>query len=560
MRKLRISIAIVAALAVIFGVWAATASADPGQRYATATASKGSVRQDYLTAGTVSRVDTVENTFAVSGTVAAVPVRIGDHVEAGDVLAELDSAELKLAVLNAESDLADAEASLYSAEHPATGTSGRMPNINLADLGGGGGGTQPPSALNPSVDDLQQLYTAIAEVTRTAVAWSTVDNPDAEPTLCDTIYAALTVDPQTPDPEPTDPADPDPSTDPGGDPGSDDDSGSNNTPEPSPSPTPADPQPTPTEEATPTAEPTAEAPASEPDEESAVALSVTAQDITLEQLQTCGETRKAVVMANAVLADYYNQLMTTGTIEGSVNPDQPDTGTGAKLPSGNASSGSGSASTSAAQIAQAEVGVLQAQQRLDEAEADLDKATLKASVSGTVGALTLTTGGSASGSVTIVGAGAAEIAFELPLSVRQLVEVGDEVSASPAGSTLALDGIITSISQLETSGTAGDNPSYTAVALVDDPDQRLADGAAASVQLAVRTADDAVTVPSSAVTVTGPGEGVVSIVETADQELRVSSSPVQLGASGGGKVEITSGLAEGDVVVIADANEPLPSN
>jgi multidrug efflux pump subunit AcrA (membrane-fusion protein) len=568
MRKLRLSIAIVAALAVIFGVWAATAVADPGQRYATATASKGSVRQDYLTAGTVSRVDTVENTFSVSGTVSSVPVKIGDQVTAGDVLAKLDSAELKLAVLNAESDLADAEASLYSAEHPATGASGiRIPNVNLADLGGsGGGGTQPPSALNPAVDDLRQLYAAIAEVTRTAAAWSTVDNPDAEPTLCDKIYAALTVDPETPDPEPTPtPTDPGSSPDPGGDSGSSGGTDPANTPEPSPSPTPADPQPTPTDDPTPAATP-AEASASAPsaaesDDESAVALSVTAEEITLEQLQTCGETRKEMAMANAVLADYYNQLMTTGTIEGSVEPDQPDLGGGSKLPTGaKASSGSGSGSTSDAQIAQAKVSVLQAQQRLDAAEDSLAKATLKASISGTVGALSLTKGGSSSGSVTIVGAGAAEIAFELPLSVRQMVEVGGEVSASPAGDTTVLNGIITSISQLETSGTAGDKPTYTATALVDDPDQRLADGATASVQLAVRTADDAVTVPMSAVTITGQDEGEVSIVTTEGQESRVSVTPVQLGAGGEGKVEITAGLAEGDVVVIADAAEPLPSN
>ncbi|MDR1432204.1 MAG: efflux RND transporter periplasmic adaptor subunit [Propionibacteriaceae bacterium] len=570
MRKLRISIAVAAALAVMLGIWSATASADTGPRYAVAAAGKGSVQQEYLTVGTVSRVGAVESTFSVSGTVSSVSVKIGDSVAVGDVLAKIDSAGLKLAVLDAESDLADAEASLYSAEHPSSGSGGRAAGAagaaGLADLaaglsGVGSGGAQQPSALNPAQDDLQQLYTAIAETTRATAAWSTADNPDAEPTLCDKIYAALEVDPADPDPtDPTDPADPadpagsDPSgADPAASPASSSAAEPSSDPGPSSDPEPEEPQPAPApaEDADPAPEPSSD--------ESAVALSVTAEDITLEQLQACGEARGAVVMANAVLADYYNQLLTTGVIEGSASPDQP--GIGAKTPSAKASSGSGSGSTSVseAQVAQAEVSVLQAQQRLDEAKASLAKATLKASVSGTVGALTLVAGGSSSGSVTIVGDGAAELSFELPLAVRQLAEVGGEVSASPAGSTDSLDGLITSISQLETSGTAGDKPTYTVVALVDDPDQALADGSTASIRLIVRAATDVVTVPASSVVITGSGEGTVSVVESAEaQDAR--ETPVKLGAQGQGLVEITSGLDEGELVVLADSTEPLPSN
>lgn len=50
--------------------------------------------------------------FAVGGKVADILVEVGDVVEAGDVIAELDTADLNVAVLQAEAAVASAEASL----------------------------------------------------------------------------------------------------------------------------------------------------------------------------------------------------------------------------------------------------------------------------------------------------------------------------------------------------------------------------------------------------------------------------------------------------------------
>jgi len=58
--------------------------------------------------------------FASSGTVVAVLVRQGDRVAKGQILAELDTADLELAVTQAEAALAIQEANLARALTPAT--------------------------------------------------------------------------------------------------------------------------------------------------------------------------------------------------------------------------------------------------------------------------------------------------------------------------------------------------------------------------------------------------------------------------------------------------------
>jgi multidrug efflux pump subunit AcrA (membrane-fusion protein) len=99
-------------------VWA-TSSTAADARFVTATAATGDVTQTYLATGSISRDNNVTATFTVDGTVRKVHVAIGDEVQAGDLLARLNTAELKLALLNAETDLAQAKASLYEARHPA---------------------------------------------------------------------------------------------------------------------------------------------------------------------------------------------------------------------------------------------------------------------------------------------------------------------------------------------------------------------------------------------------------------------------------------------------------
>ncbi|MFT4216340.1 MAG: HlyD family efflux transporter periplasmic adaptor subunit [Micropruina sp.] len=194
------------------------------------------------------------------------------------------------------------------------------------------------------------------------------------------------------------------------------------------------------------------------------------------------------------------------------------------------------------------------------AQDDLANAALRAPISGTVGTVGLTAGSaSGSGSVVIVGDGNAQVTFELPLKTRTLVTSGQQVSVTPAGSTTSLEGTLTTISAVETSGTAGDTPTYAATVTVSDPDQLLASGAKASVSLPVKSATNVVRVPVSAVTPTGTDTGTVQIVGDARADSATLTN-VTTGAVGGGWIEITDGVKAGDLVVLADNTAELPAN
>ncbi len=108
------------ALVVVAGIGlgVANSSQAASAKYVTATVGTGDVVQTYTATGTISRDNTVAAAFTVDGTVKAVAVSVGDSVDAGDELATLKTGPLKLAVLNAETAVAQAKASLYAAENP----------------------------------------------------------------------------------------------------------------------------------------------------------------------------------------------------------------------------------------------------------------------------------------------------------------------------------------------------------------------------------------------------------------------------------------------------------
>lgn len=487
------------ALAVVAGVGIAVAgtSSAASQRYVTATAGTGEVTQTYVASGTVTRKNTSEATFAVDGTVRKVSVAVGDEVDAGDVLAVLNKGSLQLAVLNAETSVARANASLYAAQHPSS-TSG---SSGSSGSGGSGGAvvTIDPTVLNEAVSRVNLAVVSESEA-------------------CSAIFAAI-----LPEAEPTATATPTAT-------GEATDGTSAATATPTPTAT-ASTEETPAAEATPTA--------------SASQLADTIDsDFTDEELQTCANARAEVTAANANLQQVV-ALLTT-----------PNAGGGKKT----TKSSSSSSSVSASQVASAKADLLEAEQDLAAAKADLADAELVAPISGTVGVVGLAKGDSASsGSITIVGSGSAVVTFELPLSTRQLVKVGQEVTVTPAGSGTALTGRIASIATLETSGTSGSSPTYTTTVSVSDATGLLASGSKAAVLIPVRAETSVLRVPASAVTPTGTGTATVQVVENAGATT-ASTVEVTTGAVGGGWVQITSGLEAGTLVVLADNTAEIPSN
>ena len=557
-------------------VWATSSNAADA-RFVTATAGTGDVTQTYLATGSISRDNNVTATFSVDGTVKKVYVTIGEEVQAGDVLARLNTAELKLALLNAETDLAQAKASLYAARHPSSTSSGSSSGSGSSGgMPSGGGGTTPGGSTGGiSAADAATVYEAIAAVNAASANWSSADADN--PTTCDRVYAALLAaqdDSGETGGDGTGASDAGSGSSGSGDSGSGDsgsgdsgsgdsgsgDSGSGDSGSGDSGSGDSGSGDSGSGES---GSGDSDSPAADSTDADAAQFSLTVDEITVEDIQACGDARKALLLANAVLADYYNQLVTTGTIavdsDGDGQPDQPaDGGSGSGGSSSSSSSSSAktssssSSSTSERAIASARADVLEAQQSVDAAELDVANAELVAPIDGVVGAMTLAKGDSASSaSATIVGEGTATVSIEVPLTTRKLLSQGMAAEVIPAGSSDVLEGKVSTISTLETDGTSGDSPTYTSTIVVSDPDQRLKAGAKASVAIVTGTATGVVTVPASAVTPTGAGTGTVQVVDTAGSDT-ASTVEVTTGVVGGGRVEIASGLQAGQLVVLSD--------
>lgn len=538
--RLRAVIIAGCALAVVAGVGIGVAFASPSgrPRYVTAAAGTGDVTQTYTTSGTVSRTNTATASFAVDGTVASVSAAVGRSVNAGEVLATLRKGPLQLAVLQAETSVAEAKASLYSAQHPSSSTrSGGAVTGSTAPASSASaakssskastGVTIDPAALMAVT---QRLTAAVAgEAKACEPVFGDVPAPSASPTPSTSATPSATASPS---------ATPSSSAGPSAEP---------STPTASPSES-ASPSPSPSATPTPSPSPTVRDQADV----------IEGNDPTDAELKACGQARAQVQLATEALQRTVQQLVKP---RGGSATGRPSGSSGSGTTGGNSGSNSSTTATvSDAQVASARAKLLQAEQELQAARDDLASAELTAPISGTVGSVELTVGASASsGSITIVGKGNASVTFELPLKTRTLVKGGQQVDVTPAGSSTALSGRLTAVSAVETSGTAGDTPTYATTVTVADPDQRLASGAKASVSIPVNKATTVLRVPTSAVTPTGAGMGTVQVVADARAETAATVN-VSTGAVGGGWVEITGGIDAGDLVVLADNTAALPTN
>jgi len=105
-----LGVVIVAAVAGAVAWWSRLAT--PQEELRSAAVERGTVRVDVSASGSLEPQARVGLAFEMPGRVAEVLVEVGDTVEAGDVLARLDSEQLALQVQQAEAALALAEAQL----------------------------------------------------------------------------------------------------------------------------------------------------------------------------------------------------------------------------------------------------------------------------------------------------------------------------------------------------------------------------------------------------------------------------------------------------------------
>ncbi len=242
---------------------------------------------------------------------------------------------------------------------------------------------------------------------------------------------------------------------------------------------------------------------------------------------------------------------TTGSTSGSTTGS--DTAT-------DGSASSGSSAPSAGDLVAYQKAVDAAAARLAVAEQAVAQATIVSPIAGTVVAVGLeagdeVTGGSATATVVVVGDGGYEVTTTVAVTDLPDVEVGQAATVVPDGATAAVVGEVVRIGVATTADTG--STTYPVVIGLTGDTTALGNGATASVSIVTDQAEDALAVPTSAITTTAGTDGPSYTVRlVADGE--ATEQTVEIGAMGATWTAVTSGLEAGDQVVLADLDQPLP--
>ncbi|AEI13094.1 efflux RND transporter periplasmic adaptor subunit [Cellulomonas gilvus] len=173
---------------------------------------------------------------------------------------------------------------------------------------------------------------------------------------------------------------------------------------------------------------------------------------------------------------------------------------------------------------------------------------------GEAGAGTGGTGGAGTGTsstatssaqFTIVGTQAWQVTTTVDETDVALLEVGDQVEMTSDDLTGTLYGTVAEIG-LVSSSTSG-VASYPVTVDVIQPEETLHDGVSVDVEVIYERRTDVLTVPALAVTQADDGTSQVTTLAADGSESTVT---VETGETSGSMIEITSGLAEGDSVVL----------
>jgi multidrug efflux pump subunit AcrA (membrane-fusion protein) len=187
----------------------------------------------------------------------------------------------------------------------------------------------------------------------------------------------------------------------------------------------------------------------------------------------------------------------------------------------------------------------------------LDGTTLTAPIAGIVAQVNIKAGQavsttSATNAIVIFTPGAYAVTGTVSDSQVNMVALGQAADVTPAGSTQAVQGKITSIAPAATisSGVA----TFAVTAQLTDTSNSIRPGMSATVNIVLNQVVHVLTVPTSAVHTTAAGSTVQVLVNGVPKTV-----VVQTGASDPTRIQIVSGLQLNQVVVIAVVTSSVPS-
>jgi HlyD family secretion protein len=548
----------IAAVVVIIAVIIAGATAamaltkSSPHTYRTATVTTGAVTKTLNGSGNLQPISQATVAFPIAGTVKTVNVKVGAAVTAGQTLATLDTTSLQQQLLSKQAALASAQLTLHKAlngesvsgngggggsgnnqsssssssnstltaastasssqfvETAFTGGTGRGGNGKTSSGGNGGNGQQTNGAT--SVPAAQLLL--IAAQREADAAMNTTQ------AALQTAQQACAVSHANPHNG-------------GGRTGG----GTGGTGGGTGGPT--------TSTTTPSS--TSSAPTSGLGSQACIA----AQQQLFSAQQALGDAQQQVTVAANTLTQLLNASASTPTS----TPSKSSGNNG-----GNSHSTTSSASTpTAEQLVAYQSAVDSAATQVIVAAQALQQATIASPLTGTVASLSITPGSqlsanSTTDTVVVVGTGGYEVATSVSVNDIESVKVGQNAIVTADGTSGALSAKVVSIGVAPSA--SGNTTTYPVVLGLTSTTSGLRNGGSATTAIEVAHANaSAVVVPTSAVH-TLNNLHFVNVM----QGHKTSTVRVTLGVVGAEQTQITSGLKAGQVVVLADLKEAVPSS
>lgn len=499
----------VLALIAVVAVAVAAAGQDTSGHYRTATATVGSVDQVLQSVATIEPVTQAAVAFPIAGTVDSVEVSAGDRVQVGTVLAGLDTASLERSLREQQAGLDEAELNL---ERALDGE---------AVAGGGGapsGGVATPTAFDGAA------VGGGASVERGHVVMVAARSGPSDADIAAAQQALVAAQQQ------------------------------------------ADAALAAVQPAIDNANSLCAAVASADEATFPATLAACSQALTAVTgaQQAAQSAQASVSSAAATLDDLLAQRAAalgeqpTTTTTAPVAPSQPSAPSGGaspdvgSLPSTGATSGGSSVSSERLIALQKAVDVAVLEVLV--AQQAVAQASVVSPIAGRVVAVNLAVGdevdaASSTANVIIAGRGGYEATVSVSVDDVADLEVGQAATVQPDAGGDALDGEVVAI------GVAANAGSFPVTIGLRGDTSELGNGSTASVAITTAAADDVLAVPTSAITV----DGDVASVEIPDGNA-TETVTVEIGAIGATWTEVTSGLEEGQEVVLADLDEPLPGS
>jgi RND family efflux transporter MFP subunit len=531
--------------AVIAGVslYSATSYGSPG--YRTATVTKSTVTKTLDVTGTLQPVTQAAASFQVAGTVSSVAVSTGQHVNAGQILASLDPTTLQAAVTASQTSLAADQAKLSEDEagQASTVTSAATPTGVITLTAAFTSGSSALKAAQQAVVTAQQTadrdsQTAAADLAAaetTCAATGTSNSGGGSPT---TTSATSTPGTTTPTSTST-------TTTPG--------TGGGTSPS----------------AACTTALNTAmNAQSQVSTDQKAVSVAETALAKLLASAATSVPNPTSTPGSTGKSGSGSSGSSSTGTSRssgGSGTSSGAGTSVGGAKPSSTSgagvSAGSGSGQTvtnSAAQLALDQAAIDSASAVLVQDQWALADARLTSPIAGTVASVGVSAGqsvgaGSTTNTITVINAGGYQTSSSLTSTQASQVSVGDQAQVSVYGTSGSIPGTVSRVGPVSVSSSSD---TYPVVVALNIPGSSMAAGSAAAVAIDVAKATDVLVVPTSAVHTTSPGRSYVVVLQAGKEK----QTQVSVGVVGDIYTQISSGLSQGETVVLADPSQAVPSS